>query len=313
MIARALIAGIVLAAGPAAAREVTRNGLCEASAAAILPDGRLVVASDEMDHLAVYDSTGLEPRWSEDVGSVDDIEGAARIGDTVFWVTSHGYKKDPDKRKQRRKLFATRIGADGLPDEVGKKYRDLARSLGDALDDSGIGVHGDRFERDLEIEGLASTPDGALLIGIRAPLTTAKAKKKRRAIVVLLPRPFALLNLPQPDAGPTETKVFPLDLDGLGIRAITRDPGGTYVIVAGRSNGGRKTFALYTWRIGETPSKVTRIDHSAFQPEAVVVRRTGRAEVLSDNEDGCKGKDKDGPPGTERSFPSRLIEYGAGP
>ena len=35
------------------------------------------------------------------------------------------------------------------------------------------------------------------------------------------------------------------------------------------------------------------------------------AEVLSDNEDGCKGKDKDGPPGTGRSFPSRLIEYEA--
>jgi len=77
------------------------QGSCDASAAVrIGADSEFVTASDEDYILRVYDSrqpglpslsfdltTFLEP---DDATKGPDIEGAARIGDCGYWITSHG-------------------------------------------------------------------------------------------------------------------------------------------------------------------------------------------------------------------------------
>lgn len=79
-------------------------GSCDASAAVrVGAESQFVTASDEDDILRLYDSrqpglpsfscdltTFLEP---DDSTKEPDIEGAARIGDRVYWITSHGRDK----------------------------------------------------------------------------------------------------------------------------------------------------------------------------------------------------------------------------
>lgn len=308
MIARALIAAAALLAGTASAADLIRTGLCEASAAAILPGGRLAVASDELDELAVYDRRGIVPDWSEDLGKVDDIEAAARIGETVFWITSHGFKEKTKKRKKRRKLLATQAGANGLPEERGRKFDEMIATLTEALKGAGVALAADDLERSLDIEGLAAITDGALLIGIRAPLA-----ENGNALLVLLPEPFGLLALDQPPGGPAEARVIALDLQRRGIRAMARDPDGSFVVIAGPSGDGERDlergFAFYRWRVGADPEPVPDADLSGMKPEAVVVWESGLAEVFGDNARACRKKDGRMPPPEERWFPGRLVRY----
>ena len=291
---------IMLTATTAEAEDLRRTGLCEASAAAVLPDGRLVVASDERDELAVYDRAGTVPVWSEDLGKVSDIEGAARLGDTIFWITSHGLTgKGKDKRK-RRKLLATRLGGDGLPRERGKKFKGLRKLIERALAGHGLGD----IRKALDIEGLAATPSGALLVALRAPLNS-----DGRALVVVLPDPFDRLELDGPSSIETEVSVFALDLGGRGIRGIVRDQAGTYVIIAGASGDEERASALYTWAGAGQPRQVADADFSGLQAEAVVVWEPGVAEILGDNARACKKKNGERPNPSERWFPSRTIHY----
>ena len=45
-----------------------------------------------------------------------DIEGATRIGDRIYWITSHGRNKDGKIRPSRYRFFATSIETEG--DEI---------------------------------------------------------------------------------------------------------------------------------------------------------------------------------------------------
>src|SRR5262245_9560684 len=76
------------------------TGMCDASAVVSLDNDLLVVADDEQSVLRVYSRhhggpavqqlnlapfLGL-PRRAAEV----DLEGAARLGDRIFWISSHG-------------------------------------------------------------------------------------------------------------------------------------------------------------------------------------------------------------------------------
>lgn len=61
-----------------------------------------------------------------------DLEGAARLGDRVYWITSHGRSRTGKERSSRQRFFATRFtvvgdSVEGQP--VGKPYSKLLEDL----------------------------------------------------------------------------------------------------------------------------------------------------------------------------------------
>src|SRR4029453_18084833 len=79
----------------AAPEAVTFTGMCDASAAAAINTELFIVADDEANVLRVYRRSGGAPLLGVDLreflGTQEaDIEGAAPIGQFVFWVGSHG-------------------------------------------------------------------------------------------------------------------------------------------------------------------------------------------------------------------------------
>src|SRR6185295_10833034 len=88
----------------------------------------------------------------------------------------------------------------------------------------------------LNIEGLAATPDGKLLIGFRNPLP------KDGALIVVMENPNDVLeNKPTKFGAP----IFVKGLNGNGIRSIEQI-GGSYLIVAGPP-ADKGSFALHRW------------------------------------------------------------------
>ena len=93
-------------------------GICDASAAAPLSADMFVVANDEDNVLRVYrfgepnvvQAFSLDQFLKPDPDEPEaDIEGAARIDDQIYWVTSHGQNKDGKDRPSRHRLFATTV------------------------------------------------------------------------------------------------------------------------------------------------------------------------------------------------------------
>src|SRR5262245_33287740 len=110
------------------------SGACDASAGVALTDDLFAAADDESNHLRVYSlSGGSAPLFDRSVNAfldVDprepeaDIEGAARVGDVIYWITSHARNKQGKERTSRQRLFATRIVSLDPPklEPFGKPY-----------------------------------------------------------------------------------------------------------------------------------------------------------------------------------------------
>lgn len=232
----------------------TYTGTCDASAVVLLGDGRFIVANDEDDQLHIYDFKAESPRSSVELDeflkhpeSEADLEGVARIGDTLIWIGSHGRNKKGKLRPARNVLFTT--GASGEPQ--GTPYRKLAEDLSNHPELAELGLQDviqlDKKEQPelaskksgLNIEGLAATPKGELLIGLRNPLSTDK-----RAILVPMINPMEVLNEGEK---PEFAEPILLGLDGLGIRAIEYVSGthAAYYVLAGPKSDGE--VFLYRW------------------------------------------------------------------
>jgi hypothetical protein len=253
------------------------TGMCDASAAEAIGGEFFVVANDEDNVLRIYSTARPGPPVrSFDLSrflAVDraepetDLEGAARIGSRIYWITSHGRNQNGKRRLSRERLFATDIrGSGGQADLVpaGRPYKDLLRDL---LNDprlrpfklaqaSGLAP---KKPGALNIEGLCATPEGRLLIGFRNPLPGGKA--------LLVP----LLN-PDETIHGTRAKLgdpILLDLGGLGIREMIPSHGG-YLIVAGAFDGGGRSH-LYEWDgLPSAPRKWSHVRFERFNPEAVI-------------------------------------------
>ena len=224
-----------------------------------------------------------------------DLEGAARIGNRAFWIGSHGRNIIGKERLNRHRFFATdiRIGdGDVTLTPVGRPCKTL---LEDLLRDSRFAqfhleeasLHTPKEPNALNIEGLAATPEGYLLIGFRNPIPAGKA------LLIPLLNPNEVVEGTPARFGP----VIQLDLGRLGIRDIAWHEG-TYVIIAGSYHGGSH-FRLYRWAgPGARPERL-RVDHlNDFHPEALVIyRERGLREfqILSDDGtlpiDGCPCKE----------------------
>jgi hypothetical protein len=312
---------IVLALAPAARAEPVTGvyrGICDASAAVALGPDHFVVAEDEHDILKIYRRGTPEP-VGNGVDVVDylgnrrpngkakeaDIEGAARIGGRIYWMASHGRDSGGDVEETRFRFFATDVDETGPVPTVKPAstppYKNLLKDMiaADDLKPLGLAAASQKAPEaagGLNIEGLAATPDGRLLIGFRNPPIGGQA------VVVPLTNPAAVI-----ETGATARfdNPIPLDLDGKGIRSIERI-GQSYVIVAGPSGPG-KGFALYTWS-GKAADKplVIATDFGQTRPEALFeIPGTKDVHVLSDDGDEpVDGKDckKDSVPIDKKSF-----------
>ena len=288
MIGRILAAaavGLTFAASGAGAFEY--KGLCEASAGAFLDDKHFVVASDETNVLQLYERGKPDP-IGDGIDMVSftsfeksDLEAAAVVGDRVYWMSSHSLTKKGNDKDERKVFFATRIDASGgrpTLTPVGTVATDLRKAL---LEAAGV------KKKRLNIEALAATPNGELLIGLRGPL-----RDDDMALVVPFRNPAAVV---EQGAAPDFGEAVPIDLRGRGLRSMDLIPGGGahYVIVAGPVPD-EDGFDVFRWDgPGTKPKKIKNVDLDGLRPEgAMVVPGTNLVQLLSDDGDICSDDDK---------------------
>ncbi|WP_338762454.1 DUF3616 domain-containing protein [Massilia sp. METH4] len=262
----------------------THYRICDASAAVPLDDAHFLAADDESNVLHVYRYDAGPPvrecdltafLETEDAGEAD-IEGAAELGERIWWITSHGCDRKGRPSATRRQLFAT--DRQGRP--VGKPYRRLLDDLTGhpLLAHFDLGKAARKAPKDpggLCIEGLAATPGGGLLVGFRNPIPHGWA------LLVPLADPAPLL-----EGGGARAVIgapILLDLQGHGIRAIEWH-GDAYFIAAGPPAGG-DDYALYRWsgRAGEQPVPIDVPGLAGLHPESLFFDARGTMHVLSDD------------------------------
>jgi hypothetical protein len=96
---------------PAASGEPqTYRGLCEASTAVFLDDTHFAVASDETNIIRIYTrgdtSVGTESDFQTTTGfDKSDIEASARVGDRIYWLSSHSLNSQGEDKKKRKVFF----------------------------------------------------------------------------------------------------------------------------------------------------------------------------------------------------------------
>lgn len=264
------------------------RGMCDASAAAALGPDLFVVANDERNQLKIYRRDVALPvqvlDLSEFLGTKkhkeSDLEGAATIGDRIYWISSHGRNKKGEVQERRCRFFAieAREGKTKLK-PVGKAYTRL-------LDDMVAAPQLKQYKLDVasslnpemkdafNIEGLAATRDGALLIGLRNPAP------RGMALVIPLLNPAEVV-----DGAPARLgDAIELDLGGLAIRSMEL-VGLAYMIVAG-PHADHGDFALYRWsgNPADKPVRLLHQDFDAVRPEALfAIPGTRKVQILSDD------------------------------
>ncbi len=307
---RSLIASISLLAaflpGTIAAQQSYR-GICDASAAVALGPNHFVVGEDENDILVVYRRGSPEPVGKIDIidylgnrkpnGKPDegDIEGAARIGGRIYWITSHGRNSDAEVKPTRWRFFATEVVEGGPVPTVRPvttpPYKTLLQDMiaegkpGGKFAGLGLAAASEKAPEapdGLNIEGLAATPAGTLLIGFRNP------RPKGDALVVQLMNPAEVIgNGKKPVFGDP----IPVPLEQRGIRSMERI-GDRYLIAAGPSGGGGGSgpgsdFALYAWAGPPNgPRTPVTANFGKLRPEAMfAIPGTNEVDFLSDDGD----------------------------
>jgi len=261
----------------AIAQEVRYVGMCNASAAVALDANKFIVADDEDNILRIYDKnvtarpfqtvslSKIFPGEIQDGKDLEiDLEGAAVLGDKIFWIGSHSTSKKGKFRPARHRLFALQIkpdtGGEFVTTRVGKIYTTLVADLEKDTRFNKYKIHEAKTIKPkdiggLSIEGLAATPEGTLLIGFRNPLSGGKVENGRlvggQALLVTLLNPLEVIE------GKEEARFgdpIDLDLDGHGIRSIESRNKKEYLIVAGpyHENLGtagqkREESRLYLW------------------------------------------------------------------
>jgi hypothetical protein len=308
------------------AEEVRYGGMCNASAAVALDAHHFIVADDEDNILRIYDKAvtavpvqtvplaKLFPGEIQEGEDLEiDVEGAAMLGGNLFWIGSHSASKKGKSRPARHRLFALNVKPDGngkfVTTRIGQIY---TRLVADLEKDSRFDKY--KFHQaksikpkeigGLSIEGLAGTPEGALLIGFRNPLSGGKVEEGKlnggQAVLVTLLNPLEVIE----GKGARFGDPIDLDLDGYGIRSIELLNDGKYLIAAGpyhesleAENKGKGLSRLYLWSSGK-PRWLENINLNGLNIEAAFIwpqKANLSVQLLSD----------DGKPMCENSFRSR--------
>jgi len=283
------------ASGAFAQATFSYRGLCDASAAVALGADHFVVADDERNTLLVYRRGQADAVDALDVSAFlgtkpdkeSDIEGAASIGQRTYWVSSHGRNSEGKRQDRRLRLFATELASRAGPLQPPFKLAPAGKAYSGLLDDllaapslaalklADAAAKAPEADGGLNIEGLAATPDGRLLIGFRNPLPG------QRALLVPLENPDEVIDHGTPARF---GQPIQLDLGQRGIRSIDR-VGSSYLIVAGPT-ADRGTFALFRWsgEPAQAPMLMKSVDFKGLHPEALfAVPGTQGFQVLSDD------------------------------
>lgn len=268
-------------------------GCCDASAGVGVSSNLFIVANDEDNLLRVYrrDRSGA-PVQAFQVGpflGVDlrkpesDLEAAVRVGNRIYWLTSHGRNRKGVDRESRHRFFATTFKVS----DKGVKLKTVGRPYSHLLDDFiwepklarfrlGIAsLHAPKETNALNIEGLCAGTNGELLIGFRNPIPEG------RALIVPLQNPDGLLHGKRARFGDP----ILLDLGGRGVRDMAFADG-RYLIIAGPFDA-RGHSHLYAWKGGtNAPTKLSDVHFKGSNPEALVLypgAPSNEFQVLSDD------------------------------
>ena len=292
------------------------RGTSDASAAVAVSEKMFIMADDENNVLRAYKINGSDlPVFRCDLTRFlninpehpeADIEGAAMVGDTIYWISSHGRNKDGKIRPNRYRFFATSVRIENgniTIQPVGIPCRTLIHSLVTSYPAHQLGLaQATRFdssklskqEREnlapkrsgLNIEGLCASPDGkTIYIGFRNPRPYDRVSRRAKAIVVPLNNPKYVI-----ERGSVPIFGAPMlwDLGGLGIRSMDySDFHKAFFIIAGPYNEG-PSFALYRWS-GEKDKppvllRKLKPDRSGIKPEALIsFKNSGKFLLLSDD------------------------------
>lgn len=268
------------------------HGMADASAMELLDEHWLVVANDEDNWLRIYHREQLEApvrsldlspflrlenkgkkRVSEEV----DLEGSARFGDLIFWISSHGRNAAGERAASRQRLLATKVGTiAGVPwvHPVGTHYTDLVDDLVAEPRFAQLGLseaahRAPKSPGGLNIEALAFTPSGTLLIGFRSPVPEGEA------LIIPVLNPMELIRGVKPQFGDP----LQLALGGQGIRGMTQ-AGKGYWIVAG-STDGNGISQLYHWAGGtDAPRLCSGVNLKGFNAEGIALAHGSTGDVL---------------------------------
>lgn len=307
---------VALLPGFAAAKpdtETTFYGLADASAAVFLAGRHFAVADDESNELRIYE-VGIPERPAstlvlgylpvETKSPEADIEGAARVGDRVYWITSHGRNKDGKPRPNRYAFFATRVEAGETSGPTLTPERGVCRTLAQQLvafespvqeallEATRLGADLSKKdqkklapkEKGLNIEGLCPYPaNQSLLIGLRNPLFKAKGDTAKKAIVVELLNPAEIIDK---GADARFGNVLLWDLGERGIRGMEyAQKAGRFFILAGPTDS-ETTCAMYAWD-GDFETAPKQIHEWSgaddFKPEAIAQAPDGKLWLFSDD------------------------------
>ncbi|HYW16422.1 MAG TPA: hypothetical protein VE891_09760 [Allosphingosinicella sp.] len=274
------------------------RGLCEASAAMIVGPNRFAVASDDSEIIRIYERGKAEPLAGLDlpVGEVGDFEAAAISGDRLYWTTSHSLTKDGEDKAKRKQLIETSM-AGGRLAVVGRRV-DLRTRISTLLAPPEWPLREPPewpLEASLNIEGMAGSPRGDLLLGLRAPL------KGGKAAVLRISDPHRLTS-GSATAAAAGNGIKWLNLGQRGIRSLEGGGMGAraYLILAGATGESKQEPALFWWdgmssNVTAGPTLVAKnalpdgegLPSRDVVPEAVIRWKDGTIQVLGDNEANC--------------------------
>jgi hypothetical protein len=288
------LAGALYLTQAGSARSNCFFGMCDASAVVALDNEFFAVADDEETLLRVYSRRApgraaytLElapflglPRRGAEV----DLEGGARLGNRIYWISSHGCNAEGKEQPSRRRFFATTgTITNGLIDlrPIGRPYHQLLQDLirEPRLAAFGLADAARRMPKApdaLNIEGLCATPDGQLLIGFRNPIPAG------RALIVPLLNPAQVIETGTPARF---GEPILLELGGLGIRSLAYRQN-RYWIVAG-SHDGEMASLLCEWDGHSTaPRPLVFEQLTGLNPESITFfagREGNELWVVSDD------------------------------
>ena len=238
-------------------------GACDASATVLLDENMILVADDEDNLLRLYSikRKGLPIKTfplnkflglTKSSHPEADIEACTRVGNLIYWITSHGRSKKGKWRNSRYRLFATEFKKENgdyvfLPRGrpcvnlidalIEYKHLGLKKNIGQ------VGKNGDIFlapkENGLNIEGLTSSPDGKIIyIGLRNPVPNNKA-----LLIPLTNAEDVILKSAKPLLG---DPIY-LNLDKRGIRSVEYSSFHNKYFIIGGSIDNEMQSALYSW------------------------------------------------------------------
>jgi hypothetical protein len=303
-------------AGPAGqlGEPVVFTGTCDASAALPVSGDLFVVANDEDNLLRFYrfskpgppvQTFDLKPWFTDKKKAPEaDLEAAAQLGDMVFFITSHGRNAAGKPAPARQRLFALTLNAtngDAIAQRAGQIYTNLVPDLaadpryaefelGDAA------KLAPKAQGGFNIEALAATPDGALLIGFRNPIP------RGRALLAPLLNPRDVIQGQRAKFGAP----LRLDLGGLGLRDLCATTNG-YYLVAGPASGAQGESRLYFWSGGPAaPQLIGDVHFPKSNPEGICfLDFGGPGDFLIVSDDGTRkinGKECKTLPEAQRQF-----------